>query len=62
MSEGHDAREIANIFIRLAKEKGVPLDARKLQYWIYFAQVRCLVIHGKPLIRQDFEAWPEGYP
>ena len=56
----HDAREIANVFIKLAQDNDQSLTNLKLQKLLYFAQARMLSIHDTRLIRQNVEAWPHG--
>ena len=56
----HDALHIANEFIRCASERASPLTNMQVQKLVYFAHARMLSLHGSPLIRQEFEAWPRG--
>lgn len=56
----HDARHIANEFIRRAKQANVPLTNLHIQKLVYFAHARMLSIHKEPLVSQRFEAWQFG--
>ena len=56
----HDARCIANEFIRHANDQGHPLTHLQIQKLVYFAHARLLVLHKQPLIEQAFEAWEYG--
>ena len=55
-----DARQVANEFIRLARERGRPLTQVHIQKLIYLAHARMLVLHRTPLIGQSFQAWELG--
>lgn len=56
----HDARHIANEFIRRARQANLPITNLHVQKLVYFAHARMMSIHGEPLIRQEFEAWRFG--
>ena len=43
-----DARQVANEFIRLARERGRPLTQLHIQKLIYLAHARMLVLHRTP--------------
>ena len=56
----HDARQIANEFIRRSCEGKRPLTPMHIQKLVYFAHARMLHLHRRPLIGQTFEAWAYG--
>lgn len=56
----HDARAVANEFIRRGIEAGNPLTPLQIQKLVYFSHARMLSIHRQPLIREPFEAWDYG--
>lgn len=51
---------VANKFIRLANEQGVPIDHLKLQKLLYFVQGFSLVVGDKPAFHEDLQAWKLG--
>ena len=55
-----DAKAVANFFLDLAEERGVPLTPMKLQKLVYYAHGWHLGLTGEPLIQEDVEAWPYG--
>ena len=52
--------EIANEFLRLAQEDGVPLTQMQLQKLVYLAHGYSLAIEGEPLVEDNVEAWDYG--
>ncbi|MFZ6843564.1 Panacea domain-containing protein [Undibacterium sp. RuTC16W] len=56
----YDARAIANYFLDLAKQKGVPLTPMKLQKLIYFAHGWRLGLNNEALIVDPIQAWQYG--
>jgi uncharacterized phage-associated protein len=56
----HDARAIANFLLDLAESRGRELRIMALLKIIYFAHGWYLAEFGRPLIRNDFEAWKDG--
>jgi uncharacterized phage-associated protein len=57
---GHDARAVANYFIRKAKEQGIRLSITQLVKLVYLAHGWHLGLYGKPLSRHGVEAWKFG--
>ena len=61
-TDGYDAREVANWFIRRSvedKEQG-PKTQLQLLKLVYFAHAWMLGMHGRPLSKQAVEAWKYG--
>ena len=58
--ELHDSRQVANEFLRLAKEHGKPLTPLQVQKLVYYAHAWMLGLYGQPLIDTKFEAWRYG--
>ena len=56
----YDARAVANFLLDLAQEINFPLTQVSLLKLIYFAHGWYLAENGRPLIKQDFEAWEHG--
>jgi len=56
----YDGRAVANYILDLCAEKKRPLTNLALQKIIYFCHVWTLIELNRPLIKQDFEAWPFG--
>jgi len=54
----YDARAIANYFINLAN--GSPLTPMKIGKLVYYAHGWHLAITGRPLIKENIEAWEWG--
>lgn len=54
------AMAVANRFISLGLQHGMPLTQMKLQKLIFFAQGWHMAIYGEPLFKEDFEAWDYG--
>jgi len=57
---GHDARGVANLMVRRAREMGVTVTNLALQKLVYFAHGWMLSRHGRPLVDGYFEAWQHG--
>ena len=60
VNSGHDARGIANIFVRLMREKNDRITIMHLLRYVYFAQGWTLGHTGKPLFHQEMYAWRFG--
>ncbi len=60
MEIGHDSRSIANEFIRIGREKGVPITMMKLIKLVFFAHGWHLGLYGRPLVSEQPEAWKYG--
>lgn len=56
----HDGREVANYVLDYADESGISVTNLGLQKITYFCHVWFLVSAGRPLIKQNFEAWEFG--
>ena len=56
----HDARQVANFIIDYCSSTGRPISNLSLQKIVYFCHAWSLVVLGKPLVRQSFEAWQYG--
>jgi len=56
----YDARNVANEFLRQAKERGSTLTNMELQKLVYIAHGYSLAILDRPLIKQHVEAWRYG--
>jgi uncharacterized phage-associated protein len=60
LSQGYDAREIANFFLDRASERHVEITQITLQKVLYFAHAWFLARQDVPLVDEQFEAWPYG--
>ena len=56
----HDSVQIANQFVELAKKEGRALTPMQLLKLVYMAHAWMLAIHGRPLIKENVEAWKYG--
>ena len=56
----HDARSVANEFIRLGIESKKPFTHMQIQKLAYFAHAFTLALYDRPLTNQRFEAWRYG--
>ena len=56
----HDSRVVANRFLDLANAKGDSLTPMQLLKLVYIAHGWMLGLYGRPLIRDDVEAWQYG--
>ena len=56
----HDARSVANEFIRRGIDAGNPLTPLQVQKLVYFAHAWMLGLYGHPLINEPFEVWKYG--
>lgn len=54
------AMAVANKFIEMGLQRGMPLTQMKLQKMLFFAQGWYFAIYGEPLFEEDFEAWEYG--
>ena len=53
--------DIANWFLcNIDREAGDSITHLKLQKLLYYAQAWCMVLSGKSLFEDDFEAWSHG--
>lgn len=55
-----DARTVANRFLERAEQSGDPLTPMQLLKLVYMAHGWMLGLKGRPLIRDDIEAWQYG--
>jgi uncharacterized phage-associated protein len=51
---------VANTLLDLADEKGMSLTHMAVHKVAYYAHGWFLAQHGRPLVRQEFEAWKDG--
>jgi uncharacterized phage-associated protein len=56
----YDPRAIANLLLKEADERHVPLSNLKLQKLLFLCHATYLVRTGQPLINGSFEAWQYG--
>jgi uncharacterized phage-associated protein len=56
----YDARAVANALLDLAAGSGSSLTHMAVHKVIYYAHGWYLAKHGKPLVKQEFEAWKDG--
>lgn len=57
----YSANDIGDWFLTVVdRESGDSITHLKLQKLVYYAQAWSLVILGKPLFEEDFEAWAHG--
>lgn len=56
----YDGRAIANAVLEIAETEGVRLSNLSLQKIMFFCHTWHLVDTGKPLIKNQFEAWQHG--
>ncbi len=55
-----EALTIAKYFLFLANKENKEITNKKLQKLVYYAQAWHLVLHDKPLFKEDIEAWVHG--
>jgi uncharacterized phage-associated protein len=55
-----DAKALANLFLDWAGDAGIVVSPMKLQKLLFFAHADFLARTGKPLLKQEFEAWDYG--
>jgi uncharacterized phage-associated protein len=60
VSLGADAKAVANQLLDWADTYGISVSPMKLQKLVFFPHADFLVMHGKPLVKQHFEAWDYG--
>jgi len=53
----YSAAQIANEFIRRARQDGIVVDPLKLQKLVYLTHGWHLAFLGTPLINEDIQAW-----
>ena len=56
----HDARNVANDFIRRGIDSEKPFDPLQIQKLTFFAHGYMLGIYGHPLVEDTYEAWKHG--
>ena len=56
----HDSRTVANRFLGLARAKGDSLTPMQVLKLVYIAHGWMLGLHGRPLIKDDVQAWQYG--
>jgi uncharacterized phage-associated protein len=56
----YDGREVANFLLDYADARKVPLTQISILKILYFCHGWYLFYKGKPLIKNDFEAWENG--
>jgi uncharacterized phage-associated protein len=56
----HDSRTVANRFLELAREAGKSLTPMQLLKLVYIAHGWMLGLYGRPLIRDEVQAWQYG--
>ena len=56
----HDSRTVANRFLKLAKDVGDSLTPMQVLKLVYIAHGWMLGLYGRPLIRDDVQAWKYG--
>lgn len=58
--DGFDGRAVANFILDVSSQNGREITNLALQKIVYFCHVWSLVLLGRPLIKQEFEAWKHG--
>ncbi len=56
----HDAKAAARTLIEMAADRNIELTHLKLQKLLYFCHGLMLAQHGRPLVKDDFQAWKYG--
>jgi uncharacterized phage-associated protein len=56
----HDSRTVANYLLKLAKESGQSLTPMQLLKLVYIAHGWSLGLYGRPLIKDEIQAWQYG--
>ncbi|WP_159866320.1 Panacea domain-containing protein [Novosphingobium sp. 9U] len=59
-SAPYDIKGLANLLLDWADAESITMTPMKLQKLLYFCHADYLRAMGKPLVRQDFEAWDYG--
>ena len=54
------AKGVANLFLDLAEESGLPIDPLTMQKLVYFAEGWHLALLDTSLVIEQFEAWKRG--
>lgn len=55
-----DAKGLSNLLLDWADWDGISVSPMKLQKLLYYCHADFLVMTGRPLVRQEFEAWEFG--
>jgi uncharacterized phage-associated protein len=55
-----DAKGLANLFLDWSAAGDRPLSPMKIQKLLFFAHADFLIRVGRPLVKQEFEAWDYG--
>lgn len=56
----HNAEQIADTIIHLARQRDIEITNLKLQKLLYYAQAWNLVFESEPIFRESIEAWVHG--
>lgn len=56
----HDARAVANVMIEKGLEDGNPLTPLQIIKLTYLCQAWMLAMYGRPMFRQEVQAWQYG--
>jgi len=56
----HDSKVVANRFLKLAHEAGDTLTPMQLLKLVYIAHGWMLGLYGRPLVKDDIQAWQYG--
>lgn len=56
----HDSKVIANRFLTLSEQRGAAITPMQLLKLVYIAHGWMLGLYGRPLIRDDVQAWQYG--
>lgn len=56
----HDSRTVANYLLELARRSGNPLTPMQLIKLVYIAHGWSLGLYGRPLIKDEVQAWQYG--
>ncbi|WP_295942909.1 type II toxin-antitoxin system antitoxin SocA domain-containing protein [uncultured Xanthomonas sp.] len=56
----NDGRAVANLILDIAESEGMDISNLALQKILFFCHGWCIAKLGKPLVKQEFEAWQYG--